>query len=286
MKWVAALLVSLSMAITSARADGGSVPGVPRVGSSAEFSYPPAASGGGGGCSQATTYLSGASTSFTSAYTTMICGLVTDGDFANLSRLLVHATDSSTLSLKDIITATGFSITGSATFTANNGYISTTGLIDLGVAYSSIWTSSSASFGAWTTGGANQENNCPVGEASGSFDTFLIPFSFGGNTGGSVNGVGISGTTSTATGFFAADLSGTTLTTLLNGVSSGTTTGTGASPTSTNAVAWSCAGGGNIYTHNIGAVVVAKGSIGAAAWLRIYNRLHTFLNTVNATLYP
>jgi hypothetical protein len=92
------------------------------------------ASAGGGGCSQATTYngmLDGSQNS--SAITTLICGMVTDGVFAKLDVLYVFAVNSSANSLVNAVnpgtfngTANGNVSTGcagaTACFSANNGW--------------------------------------------------------------------------------------------------------------------------------------------------------------------
>jgi hypothetical protein len=96
------------------------------------------AGGGGGGCSQATAFLartSGLDSTHTTAYTTLICGLVTDGVWARLDILYVFATQDSTTALLNL-TSTTYSATAvsSPTFTADQGYLGngTTSYVDLG----------------------------------------------------------------------------------------------------------------------------------------------------------
>src|SRR6185312_5091905 len=83
--------------------------------------------GGGGGCSQATTFLartSGLSGTETTAYTTMICGMVTDGTWAKLDALYIFATNTTTTANLNLV-STSFGLTavgGATTFTADSGY--------------------------------------------------------------------------------------------------------------------------------------------------------------------
>lgn len=82
----------------------------------------------GGGCTEATTFIartSGLSGTESSAYTTMICGMVTDATWAKMDLLYIFATNTKTtanLNLK----STSFTITetGPNTFTADQGYVS------------------------------------------------------------------------------------------------------------------------------------------------------------------
>jgi hypothetical protein len=85
--------------------------------------YPPS---GGGACSQATTFLartSGLSGTQTSAYTALICGMVTDGTWSVMDGLYVFATNSTaTANLNLVSTSYGLTQNGTVTFAANNGY--------------------------------------------------------------------------------------------------------------------------------------------------------------------
>lgn len=82
--------------------------------------------GGGGGCSQATTFLartSGLSGTETSVYTTLICGLVSDGDWTHLDALYFWPTNNATTAALNLV-GTSFSLVshGSMTFNADVGY--------------------------------------------------------------------------------------------------------------------------------------------------------------------
>lgn len=242
------------------------------------------------GCSQATAWLSGKTTTWGSAYTTMICGLVADGTYSSFDLLYVLATDSSTNALTDIVSNTSATITGTAAFTANSGYVNTNGTLNTALNYSTAtnYKQNSATLMAWTTGGATNDNGCPLGEASAvAGDILLQAFDFGGTVAAIVNSGGfVHGTVSNATGLSAADRSAsTTVTVYRNGSSLGATTSTSAAPSSTTAQGLACAGSTGFYTENVGLIAVAS-SLGATNQASVYARFHTFLNTVNATLYP
>ena len=80
-----------------------------------------------GGCAEATTFLartSGLSGTETSAYTTMICGMVTDGVWTKLDAFYIFATNTTTTANHNLI-STSFGLTqvvGALTFTADRGY--------------------------------------------------------------------------------------------------------------------------------------------------------------------
>jgi hypothetical protein len=234
--------------------------------------------------------LSGLTTSWTTAYTTMICGMVSDGDFANLEFLYVLATDSSANALKDIVRLSTATMTGTANFTANSGYVPT-GNATLNTAFNystgTKYLQNSAMIGAWTTGGATNDNGCPIGEASGAADTYLQVFDFGGGIMASINAASAFSVTGTnATGLFAADRSASNLTTAYkNGASVGTSATTSTARNNTTAQGFECFGSGSTYTENV-AMIFGGGSLGAAGQLRVYNRIHTFLHAVNPTLFP
>lgn len=248
-----------------------------------------ATAGGGGGCTQSTTFLTGITTAYTTAYQTMICGMVTDGDLAKLDRLYVHATDSTAAALKDIVGGTTATITGTATFTANVGYTPTVNAtLNTTLNYSTAtnYKTSSAMLMAGTLAGATNDNNCPVGEASSSFDINMQVFSFGGGMGGAINGVGFAaGTANTGSGLFAGELSGTTNTNYFNGATNGSTTGTPSAPSNTTAQGWQCAGAGSTFHEPI-FVVAVGGALGSAGQTRVFNRLYAFLHTINPSQFP
>lgn len=96
---------------------------------------------GGGGCSQATTFLARGTFdgTHTTAYTNLICGLVTDGLWSKADALVILGTQNTTVAALNL-PSTSFTptITGSPAFTADKGYLgvdaSSTVFIDTGIA--------------------------------------------------------------------------------------------------------------------------------------------------------
>jgi hypothetical protein len=76
-----------------------------------------------GGCSQATAFLARNGNAHAIETTTLICGLVADGDFASLDVLYIFATDTSAHALLNLVSSS-FTATlgGVPTFTANVGF--------------------------------------------------------------------------------------------------------------------------------------------------------------------
>src|SRR5712664_2840319 len=98
----------------------------------------PLANAPSGGCSQATTFIartSGLSGTETTAYTNLICGLVTDGVYSTLDALYIFATNTTTTANLNLI-STNFGLTGATppTFSADHGYTGngTTQFLDTG----------------------------------------------------------------------------------------------------------------------------------------------------------
>lgn len=251
----------------------------------------PGGGGGGGGCTQSASFLSGLSTTWTSAYQTMICGMVTDGTYSSFDRLYILATDNSTNALKDIISNAAASISGTATFTANSGYVSngTNGTLNTGLNYSTAthFKQNSGLLMAWTTGlsGGTHDNGCPLGEASGGFDMWMQVYQSSGQMGGDIMGVAIAaGTAGTGVGMFAVDYNGTAAINYFNGSANGSTTAASSAPANTTAQGFQCAST-TFFSHNVAMLGVGS-SLGATNETNVYNRVHTFLHTVNAGLFP
>ncbi len=250
---------------------------------------PEAAPGGGGACPQATAALAHLTTTHSADYTTMICGLVSDGVWASLDGLWLMATDNAANPYVNLISPTSVgTTTGTVAFTANSGVIGTSGVINTTLNYSTTvnYQQDSATLSTWTTEGTTADNGCPIGEASVAFDIDLSPYGFGGNVGGAINTGGINVTDSTGTGLTAADRSSSSLITVYrNGASIGTSATTSAAPSNTTVQGLACAGANSYFGENV-AMMSVGGSLGATKQAAFYNRIHTFLNAINGSLYP
>lgn len=170
--------------------------GVPFHHADAQF-YPLGLKGqaAAGGCSQATTFLARTSGENTSALTTLICGMVTDGVInGNLTttgcgtggtfpdRIFIHAMANSTDALLDVCGGTS-ATNHSATFTANQGFTgvaaSTTVWVDSGfngvTATSPNYALNQASIATWVLGGTLPTvTNSPIGARDASAATSRI----------------------------------------------------------------------------------------------------------------
>lgn len=247
----------------------------------------------GAGCAEATSFIartSGAPN--TAAYTTMICGLVTDGVWAKLDVLYVTATDSASNALLNLKSASfTATTTGSPPFTANTGYVGngTSATLNSGFNFSLNgvqFTQNSASLFSWTILTIN-DNGCGVGEASGSFDNYLQVYEGSSKAGGAVNGGLYSVTVANGTGLTVNTRTGATALTLYRNAAS-IATGTGASGgvPSTTMQGLMCAGTSFASSNMNLAAWGNGGALTGTDVTNLYNRLHTYLNTVNAGSFP
>jgi hypothetical protein len=153
----------------------------------------PVVSGGGGSCvsTQGNNFLartSGLDGTHTTAYCTMIDGLVSDGVWAKLDALYIFATNSSANAILNLIGNSNNAVNHSATFTANAGfngngsstYVDTTVDPTATVQY----TQNSAHFSVW----GNSTSPSASGGRAGYLD--------GGATKGTYIGIGDAGSTS------------------------------------------------------------------------------------------
>jgi hypothetical protein len=171
----------------------------------------------GGGCSQATAFLartSGLSANYQTQYTTMICGLVTDGVWAKLDAFYVFKTSSEANALLSLPSAT-FNATknGTPTFTANVGLTPTGTNTDY---YSTNLNSSVAGglamqdsihFSVWDGTGAGGDSNSQIAACS----TQHLYTDFGGSAYFRITtsgGAGIDVATANAVGFYIGNRSG------------------------------------------------------------------------------
>ena len=250
---------------------------------------PPSA---GGGCSQATAFLARVTTTNTTAYTTMICGMVTDGTWAKFDALYIFATDSAANALTNLISSSyPLTAVSSPTFTAASGYVSngTSSYITSTLNYSTAtnYTQNAGALLAWATGGATNDNGCVVGVVGGAFSDYLQPFNFGSVAAGSVNGAtAASKTVANATGLVSISrTSSANVDVYKNGSTLGSTASASATRNNNTMTILACAAASSFYAENVGMAGVA-GSLSSTDQSNIYSRIHTFLHTINASLYP
>jgi hypothetical protein len=152
---------------------------------------PPAAAGG---CSEATTYLARVSVDagHTSAYTTLICGLVTDGVWTLLDMLYIYNTQNETTARINLPNATWATTTvGTLTFSADHGYPESDGSNHLSLGFNAAagtqYTQNSASFGCWSrTSGAYGAGGGTMVGGSGH-DMILVRSNSAANMEGRIN---------------------------------------------------------------------------------------------------
>lgn len=147
---------------------------------------------GGGGCSAATTFIartSGLSGTESSAYTAMICGMISDGvgcsawsgSSGNLDALYIFATNTTaTANLNLCSTSYPLTQSGTLTFTADLGYTgdALTGFFDVPFNPSTAggnWTQNSATYGLYITNSRTAAQDWRNGSDEGGAITWLIP---------------------------------------------------------------------------------------------------------------
>ena len=250
------------------------------------------------GCSQATTFLartSGLSGTERGAYTTLICGLVTDGTWSLMDTLYVTATNTTTTAYLNLI-STSYPLTshGTCTFTADSGITGdgSTCYLDSGYNTSTNgvnYTTNSASFGACdltsrTTGAGNVEI---VGFGDASIFNYILPLDTGPNVNWGINdgtGGSISGASNPLGSWIAVRASSTGSTLYKNGSSLATYT-----------VASTGLANANIFFlayNNVGTAVhflsdklgygFAGASFSSTQAANVRSRLSTYLSTVGA----
>jgi chitodextrinase len=254
------------------------------------------ASGGGGGggtsCSQATSFLARVSVdaNHQTAYTNLICGLVTDGVWSKLDVLYMLATQNSATALTNLTNGTyQASLTGSPAFTTDQGFggSSAANYISFGWAGSNgpNYTQTAASYGGWSR---DAGSFCGAFLGTSELTTGRMYLRFGC---GSVEN-GISGvinhevwasnagdtTTSDASGFWALDRSGSTSQFYHNGLTyDAANTVSFSDAPSTNPFRTDA--DANSTTQGI-AVFYGGGDLTSAQHLALYNRIHAYMQAI------
>lgn len=262
----------------------------------------------GGGCSQATTFLartSGLSGTESSAYTTMICGMVTDGTWSLMDAVYIFATNTTTTAALNLV-STSFPATtnGTWTFTADRGWAGNGGATDIiGTAYipstaAGNLTLNSSSIGVYNRTSRTVSTFADIGAQNqgGSSILWLIPAgtsAYYDNNEASLttavvsNAQGMWVSTRTGAGSYSVFQSPSTTTPLAtNSVASVSLVNNemyiGATHDSTLAVFPN--GGAFISTDQIAAAFIGGGLTNAQA-LSVSNRINAYMTSVGANVY-
>lgn len=228
---------------------------------------------------------SGLDASHTNAYKALINGLVADGVWAKLDALYMFATDTSTNALLNLVSATyNATATGAPTFTANSGYLGAAGkYVDTNfnptTAVAPKYIRNDASIFAWSNTAA-QKTGALMGQVGGAGNAEAIYSRFTDDkTYYIVNATVYSTATNTdGSGFYHATRTGASATVgYKNGVAAVTDTTASAAPSNVN-IAF-LTDQASAFTGTVMAGGIGSGMTAAQALL-LYNRVHTYLQTI------
>lgn len=245
-------------------------------------------------CTESSNFLartSGLSNTDKTNYDALICGLVTDGIFANLDILRIYAAPNTTTALLNLVSSSyNGTSNGSPTFVAYTGYNGTDGSTTIYIdsnfnpsTASGHYTQNLAHMSAWFLSTAAHDP--PNGYSSGSgIDTYIWNrFSTDGKSYLRINAsnAGGPGTPPTYNGFFGGDRNGTTLKSYLNATEYLSLFS--ASQALLNLNFYELGYNGNGTPHSSGSQL-AMWSVGAnftpTQWTNYYNRLRTYMTAV------
>lgn len=239
------------------------------------------------------------STTDTTNYTTLVCGLVTDGIFAKLDMLHIYAAINNTTALLNLISSSFTGIEhGTLTFTAFTGYTGngSTGYIDsqfkASTASSPKFTQDSASIGTYIrTSRTMQDNSSSIGEIGSGF-TLIRPNQSGG-IGGARFGVDVGTVTivanGNAQGFLVASRTGASITNLYRN-SSGTPI---SSPVTASSylsnqfifIGADNSGGPEAFSTDQIAAAIIGGGLSSTDFTNLSSRINTYMTAYSVNVY-
>lgn len=255
------------------------------------------------GCSEATTFLArttGLDATHQTAYTTLICGLVTDSLWTNIDALWILATqDATTAGLNLKSTSFTLTPTNAPTFTADQGYTGngTTQCLNTGFSPASsgtAYTQNGASVSAYirtsrTT--SNTFNILGTNPTSGTTVFFISPLQSS-QFQWSLNGTTFpNAANANAQGFWQVSRTASNaMTVFKNGASFTTNTGaSGVLTNMTNTVKLlsnsSAVGACNSFSTDQLAAAHIGGSMSTTDLANLSNRINAFMTTVGANVY-
>lgn len=254
------------------------------------------ASGAAGGCSQATTFLartSGLDATHTTAYTNLICGLVTDNIWNNLLGFYICATNTLATCQLNLV-STSFSLIDNVggndpTFVADRGFTSSTFNSEqntqfvASVSGGATFTLNSAHAMVWpnqTTASSNGD----FGSLAGGGNVYLFTTTAGSSWQASINNAGnpLTETTATGQGFYLGTRQGASAATQVTYYYNNTVSGNAASASTTLSSANLFAGGVN--GNGVGGKQISAASFGgglsATDAANFYSRVRTYMTAV------
>lgn len=246
---------------------------------------------GGSGCSQATALLARMDGSQnTSAVTTAVCGMVTDGTYSLLDALYVFAINSTAnANLNWAQNAYNLTKVGTVTFSANAGYTGdgSTGYFTTGFIPSSAggnFTQNSASMGACILSTGTGGNIAEVGTSSLSVYSLINPDStslYMDLSDATFSAYSIS---SVQGSWIVTRASSSALTYYKNATSVATPSSTSGSVSDMAfyVLAYNSGGTATAFSSHQDAYIFWGGALTGTQVTAIYNRLHTYLGTVSA----
>jgi hypothetical protein len=258
---------------------------------------------GGGGCSQATAFLartSGLDGTHTTAYTNLICGLVTDGLItgttagsgsgatacgSKFDAIYILATQDATTAALNLCSTTfsPLSLTGTPTFTTDRGYQATVGTQRLSTGFNASTASSpnyvqnSAHLSLWNNTNASQGQPC-IGTAA---TTLIYPKFTDNNFYGRINessGAGAVAMTNPTGHLFANRSASNAEQSYQNGASLGSGTQASAAVTNADMTILGNSSGGCTSFQIAAATIGASFSSGEVS--SFYTRLRTYMTAV------
>lgn len=246
----------------------------------------------GAGCSQATTFLartSGLNGTHTTAYTNLICGLVTDGVFSKFDALYILATaDSTTASLNLVSTSFTLTTSSSPAFTIDHGYATAAGTGTLITGFNPTtaptpqYVQNSAHYSIWNNTN-NTSSDCMMGnDAAGATGNLFIKFGdnnfyarINDSSGSAGNPVG------NPIGLEIGNRSGASaIQAYLNGVSVGSNTTTSAAPANASIQVITCNGAGAADSIHQVAEFSFGSSLSSTDASNFYTRVQAYMTAV------
>lgn len=252
------------------------------------------------GCSQATAFIARETSHVNdTTYTTMICGLVTDGVWAKLDLLYFFAAPNTTDAQLNMVGVTTTSLSSTApTFTANTGYTGNGGtgataatVNATGYNYSTgtNYKQNAASLFVWNVTPGAADNGTAMGNSiSLHSEIVLSTLNFGSTLTGCANcGTAVtSSTLASDTGLITISTTSATQEDLYQNATNIGTTAAGTTLAVSSATAECLSSNGFSGTTGVEAICGVGGGLTSTDVSNLYSRVHTALHAINSTSFP